>query len=160
MHTSQVSYFTFGTQITSPFVSLYTVTSASLSMAFPVSIERTSRPKHANYVLVYIYKPQHNIQPNVEHAMPLTAREELLFAFCMFCRAIHGLSVNIHIARGRVVKIKNMRQHIASVAPRGGPEKWPHSWKASLNRDTKCICEQQRVASTHTDPSSVRFCHC
>ena len=40
MHTSQVSYFTFGTQITLPSISPCTVASASLSTAFPVRMHQ------------------------------------------------------------------------------------------------------------------------
>ena len=68
-------------------------------------LERTS--KHANFVNRSII-----FQPNFEPVYPLTARAEP-FDFYIFCRAIHGLSVHIHIARVRVVK-KNVLKYAAT----------------------------------------------
>ena len=98
MHTNQVSYFTLGTQITLPFISPFKVASACISLYSIPKLERTS--KHANYVNRSII-----FQPNFEPMYPLTARAEP-FDFYIFCRAIHGLSVHIYIARVRVVKKK------------------------------------------------------
>ena len=84
-------------------------------------LERTS--KHANYVNRSII-----FQPNFEPVYPLTARAEP-FDFYIFCRAIHGLSVHIYIARVRVVKKKCTKicGNISRVSPRDEVAKNGHN---------------------------------
>ena len=98
MHTSQVSYFTLGTQITSPHLSFHPSQWPAHLLVQHFQLEHTST--HANYVNRSII-----FQPNFEAVYPLNARAEP-FDFYIFCRAIHGLPVHIYIARVRLVQKK------------------------------------------------------
>ena len=117
MHTSQVSYFTLDTQITS--LSFHPSQWPAHLLVQHSQLERTS--KHANYVNRSII-----FQSKFEHVYPLTARAEPFDFY-----------VHIYIAGIRVVKKKNMRQHIASLVQRRGREKRPQRCKAFSNRDAK-----------------------
>ena len=55
--------------------------------------------------------------------------------------------------------VQNTQQIIASLAPRRGRENSRNAIEAFSKRNTKCICEQQRGASTQAAPSPVSFCH-
>ena len=57
---------------------------------------------------------------------------------------------------------QNTRQHIASALRNKVMKNSHNTGRVFSNWDTKCICEQQRGASTQTSasPCMVRFCHC